>query len=108
MPPMAANEMLYSSSPPSIHHPYSIKKNGSSVELTLDRGKFVAPQLSAPICEVELELKRGKANDLFSIAYVLEKTASVQRANKSKADRGYAMLSRETGRGSSWSHCAVT
>jgi triphosphatase len=44
---------------------------------------------------VELELKQGQAADLFKLAKVLAHEAPVQLAVKSKADRGYALLTAE-------------
>jgi triphosphatase len=44
---------------------------------------------------LELELKRGEAADLFKLAKVLAHEVPVQLAVKSKADRGYALLTAE-------------
>ena len=44
---------------------------------------------------MELELKQGQAADLFKLAKVLVHEAPVQLAVKSKADRGYALLTAE-------------
>lgn len=38
---------------------YSIRSGGSEIELTIDKGTVTAGRLLSPICEVELELKRG-------------------------------------------------
>jgi inorganic triphosphatase YgiF len=44
---------------------------------------------------VELELKQGQAADLFKLAKMLAHEVPVQLAVKSKADRGYALLTAE-------------
>jgi inorganic triphosphatase YgiF len=45
-----------------------LRRNGSRIELTLDQGQIRLGRKSAPINEVELELKRGHAADLFAVA----------------------------------------
>ena len=66
--------------------------NGSRCELTLDHGDVRAGRKSAPIDEVELELKRGRPADLFSAARDLAKGVPANLAARSKADRGYDLL----------------
>src|SRR6516165_7790588 len=69
-------------------------RSGQS-ELSIDKGKVEAGRKSSPLCEVELELKQGQAADLFKLAKVLAHEVPVQLAVKSKADRGYALLTAE-------------
>ena len=59
------------------------------------RERSNADRKSSPLCEVELELKRGQAADLFELAKKLAEEVPVQLAVKSKADRGYALLTSE-------------
>jgi len=45
-----------------------VSKNGSRIELALDEGQVRAGRRSTSIGELELELKRGKAGDVFKLA----------------------------------------
>jgi inorganic triphosphatase YgiF len=74
---------------------FRIETGESEVELSIDKGKVEAGRKSSPLCEVELELKRGEVADLFKLAKVLAHEVPMQLAVKSKADRGYALLTAE-------------
>jgi inorganic triphosphatase YgiF len=67
---------------------------GDVVECALDRGSIVTPDgtRSAPICEVELELKSGGVGALFAIARALAREFPLELEDRSKAERGYALL----------------
>ena len=67
----------------------------SRIELTLDRGEVRLGRKSAPISEVELELKRGRPADLFAVARKVAATVPARFALRSKADRGYALADGE-------------
>lgn len=67
----------------------------SRIELTLDRGQVRLGRKSAPISEVELELKRGRPADLFAVARKLAEKVPARFAVRSKADRGYALVGGE-------------
>jgi inorganic triphosphatase YgiF len=69
-----------------------LRRNGSRIELTLDQGQVCLGRKSAPISEVELELKRGHAVDLFAVARDLTGRVPARFAVRSKADRGYALV----------------
>ena len=71
---------------------YPIADGKRSVALTLDEGRIEAGRRSEPLCEIELELKRGEESELFELARVLSRAVPVQLALKSKADRGYELL----------------
>ncbi len=71
---------------------YPLVNNGHAIELTVDRGMIAAGKRSAPLCEIELELKSGKAADLFDVAHELAQTVPVRLAVKSKSERGYEIL----------------
>jgi inorganic triphosphatase YgiF len=71
---------------------YPIRKGGSEIELTIDKGKIEAGRRSSPLCEVELELKRGQIDDLFNTARALARQVPVQLAVSSKAERGYSLM----------------
>src|SRR5262249_37397063 len=65
------------------------------IELSIDRGKVQAGGQCSPLCEVELELKRGQSAELFRLARGLAEQVPVQLAVKSKAERGYALVTGE-------------
>jgi triphosphatase len=72
---------------------YSIRRGGSEIELTIDKATVAAGRRrSSPICEVELELKRGDAAELFKVARALAEQVPVQLAVTSKPERGYALI----------------
>jgi inorganic triphosphatase YgiF len=76
-------------------HAFPIRRNGSEIELALDRGKVQAGNRSSPLRQLELELKRGKANELFAIARALARKIPLQLASKSKGTLGYALIDKE-------------
>jgi inorganic triphosphatase YgiF len=71
---------------------YPIRSGESEIELTIDKGKIEAGRKSSPLCEVELELKRGEIDDLFEAARKLAKEVPFQLAVSSKAERGYSLI----------------
>jgi inorganic triphosphatase YgiF len=71
----------------------TVLSNGAwEIELTLDTGEVEAGQARWPICEAELELKRGSPADLYSIARLLARDLPLRVALGSKADHGYALV----------------
>jgi triphosphatase len=71
---------------------YPLASGDSEIEITFDRGKIKAADRSAPLSEVELELKQGDAADLFAMARALAKEGSARLGIASKAERGYALI----------------
>jgi inorganic triphosphatase YgiF len=67
------------------------RDNGSVIEVALDLGQIVAGDLSAPICELELELKAGQPTALFAVASQIADVAAVLPLSASKAQRGFAL-----------------
>jgi len=65
----------------------------AQVELCMDRGEVRAGERSAPICELELELKSGEARQLFALALALLDIVPLEPEAVSKAERGYRLLS---------------
>jgi inorganic triphosphatase YgiF len=67
---------------------------GDVVECALDRGSIVTPDgtQSARICEIELELKSGSVGALFALARALARECPLELEDRSKAERGYALL----------------
>jgi inorganic triphosphatase YgiF len=74
---------------------YPIQSGDSEIELTVEKGKVEAGRHSSPLCEVELELKRGESAELFKLARTLAEEVPLQLAVKSKAERGYALIAGE-------------
>ncbi len=66
--------------------------NGSLIEVCLDQGEVRQGDKSTPLCEVELELKRGEATALFELALQLTADFPLLLENTSKAQRGYELL----------------
>lgn len=85
----------------------------SHIELALDLGEIHAGERRVAIREIELELKRGEAQRLWSLAESLTDRVGLRPADTSKAARGNALLSGEWrlpegGRpASTWLHRAV-
>ncbi|KAF3995921.1 CYTH and CHAD domain-containing protein [Glaciimonas immobilis] len=75
---------------------------GDEVELALDQGEIVSGEVDSAgnmsgvpsttsISEIELELKSGKAGNLFTFALALQETIALRVGNMSKAERGYRL-----------------
>ena len=64
---------------------------GVTVEVSLDRGRIVNGASRAPLCEIELELKRGAAWRLFELALAIAARYPVRLEHRSKAERGYEL-----------------
>jgi triphosphatase len=73
-----------------------VRRNRSRIEVVLDEGQVRAGRQSAPIGELELELKRGKASDLFKLAREMVRLVPATLALKSKSKRGYDLLENKT------------
>jgi triphosphatase len=68
---------------------YPIVENGHAIELTVDQGTIDTGTHALPLCEIELELKRGTATKLFELARELAETLPARLSAKSKSERGY-------------------
>ena len=66
--------------------------DGSQIELVWDKGEIHAQQQSLPLCELELELKKGKPEHLFSLARQIAQLMPMRIGNASKAARGYGLV----------------
>jgi len=64
----------------------------ATIELALDEGEVRAGDRSAPISEVELELKAGDPTALFAVARDLAAAAPLYLSFESKAAQGAALL----------------
>ncbi|MBY7866655.1 inorganic triphosphatase [Vibrio fluvialis] len=65
--------------------------DGSQVEVAFDQGLVIAGDREDPICEVELELKSGQTDALFTLARQLCEQGGMRLGNLSKAARGYRL-----------------
>ncbi len=65
--------------------------DGSQIEVAFDQGTVIAGDKNSPICEVELELKSGQADSLFTLARELSEEGGMRLGNLSKAARGYRL-----------------
>lgn len=68
--------------------------SGAEIELAIDQGEIIAGKTwksRETICELELELKSGSADDLFEIALELAACHPLTLSNRSKAERGDAL-----------------
>ncbi|MEL7292136.1 MAG: inorganic triphosphatase [Pseudomonadota bacterium] len=65
--------------------------DGSQVEVAFDQGAVEANDKQDPICEVELELKSGQTDALFTLARSLCEHGGMRLGNLSKAAKGYRL-----------------
>jgi inorganic triphosphatase YgiF len=71
---------------------YPVADGADAIELTVDRGTIDTGTHRLPLCEIELELKRGSAAKLFELARELAAALSARLVVKSKSERGYELL----------------
>lgn len=69
--------------------------NGGEIECVLDQGDISHADRNDAVSEIELELKSGKATDLFDFALELLKKIPLRIENISKAERGYMLHAQE-------------
>lgn len=71
---------------------WMIETVSSSIEVVLDSGKVMHGDETDDISEVELELKEGEPEELFTIAEILTDSLPLRIGLISKAQRGYRLL----------------
>jgi triphosphatase len=71
---------------------YPVKHGDNEIELSIDRGQVIVNGRSRPLHEIELEVKRGEPSQLFALAHQLARQAPLTPSVKSKAERGYELL----------------
>jgi triphosphatase len=71
--------------------------SGDEIELCLDQGEIRAGGAREPISEVELELRSGALASVYELALELQEIVPLRVENRSKAERGYALLSPQLG-----------
>jgi len=69
---------------------------GTVVEMVFDRGVIHSNDNKVEICEVELELMKGKPEVIFELAEHLAKSSPLRFGNDSKAARGYRLAQGST------------
>lgn len=71
-----------------------LRRAGSLIELSVDRGRIVAGEAHAaqPLHELELELSSGPPEGLYDYAQRLAERVALPVELRSKAERGYALL----------------
>lgn len=69
-----------------------LQEKKSLIEVSLDRGVVIAGERQSPLCEIELELKKGRTEDLFDLARRIDAIASTRIGVSSKCERGYRLL----------------
>ena len=74
---------------------YPLTRKDCDIALTIDRGEIDAGNGTLPLCEAELELKRGNRARLFEFARTIAHAMSGELAVKSKSQRGYELLAGE-------------
>jgi triphosphatase len=62
-----------------------------TVEVAFDTGVVKSGERTAPICEIELELKSGGAAALYDLALLLSEHAAIRPTTRSKAERGFEL-----------------
>ena len=66
-----------------------VTEGKSRIEIALDLGEVKAGEYQEPICELELELLEGDANDVLKLARRLVNQSGLRQGILSKAARGY-------------------
>ena len=69
-----------------------VRQGKARVEAALDRGEIEADGRTAPLCELELELKDGDPAALYVLARRLAAAAPLRLSFVTKAERGYRLL----------------
>jgi triphosphatase len=66
--------------------------DGDIVELVWDQGEVTSGNKSVPICEIELELKKGSTSSVFNLAKLIVSLMTTSIGIDSKAARGYNLV----------------
>jgi inorganic triphosphatase YgiF len=68
---------------------YPFADESCEVALTIDRGTVETATHSMPICEIELELKRGSMAKVFELAREIAKSIPARVSLETKSEQGY-------------------
>jgi triphosphatase len=71
---------------------FPVQFGNSDITFSLDQGRIDTGKSTAPICELELELKNGSAKDLFQFARQLDEKIPLELSYETKSGRGYSLL----------------
>jgi triphosphatase len=71
---------------------WMVETGDATIEMVLDRGEVRAGEATAPISEIELELKDGDVAALFALARRIGRLTPVRIGVLSKAERGQRLL----------------
>ncbi len=77
---------------------WRVRYGVSDIELAFDKGEISTGRDSAPIAEIELELKDGDPADLYDLARDIAEIVPASVEARSKAERGYALLDKTAAR----------
>ena len=77
---------------------FLVRHGHSEIEAALDDGRIVsfANGATAPVAELELELKSGAVADLFDLAKALAEDAELRIGVRTKSERGFRLADGET------------
>jgi inorganic triphosphatase YgiF len=73
-----------------------VETETAAIEVALDEGTITADGIGTTVAELELELKRGEAADLFALARTLTEAGALRIGVLTKSERGYRLVSGET------------
>ena len=65
---------------------------GAQIELCMDQGEVSTEQQRAPVCELELELISGEAQQLFELALAILDILPFELESISKAEQGFRLM----------------
>ncbi|WP_417422355.1 CYTH domain-containing protein [Halomonas sp.] len=78
-----------------IRRSWQLTWQGSHIELVMDEGEIESGAYRTPICELELELKAGDPETLWSLAIALAEKIPLRPSDSSKASRGNALAAQQ-------------
>lgn len=77
---------------------WRLREGRGEIELVLDEGSIRSDSGEERLSEVEIELKRGAAGDLFALARSLSERVPLRIGVMTKAERGFALAEGRLGR----------
>jgi inorganic triphosphatase YgiF len=77
---------------------FLVKEGSAQIEIAVDRGEIKRDGAELPVCELELELKKGDPSQLFAFAQRFIDKAPLRLSLVSKGDRGDRLVDGSWGR----------
>ena len=77
---------------------FLVKEGAAQIEIAVDRGEIKRDGAELPVCELELELKKGEPSQLFALAQRFIDKAPLRLSLVSKGDRGDRLVNGSWGR----------